>query len=96
MTTPIYDTKDHGSQSGPSYWPNLTSECILAAGVLDLEFWDMKPWTWPGTIDAVQAPFLKQCVGNDADAAMFQMLEDLDKYMGKRSELRPLTCDHIV
>ena len=55
LIMPIYDAKGHISQSGPSYWSNLTSEFALAAAVLDPEFWDMEPWTWPGAIDAVQA-----------------------------------------
>ena len=70
LIMPIYEVKDHVSHCGPSYWSNLTSEFVLAAAVLDLEFWDMMPWMWPGAIDAVQAQFSKHYIGADGDRAL--------------------------
>ena len=84
MIRPIFKAKDVSSQSGPSYWENLSSEFALAAGVLDPEFWDAKPWLWEGAIDAVQAQFRKRYAGNDVDAASRQMLTELDLYKDKR------------
>jgi hypothetical protein len=84
MIRPIFEAKGVSSQSGPSYWENLSSEFALAAGVLDPEFWDAKPWLWEGAIDAVQAQFRKRYAGNDVDAASRQMLTELDLYKDKR------------
>jgi hypothetical protein len=90
LIRPIYEAKDHPSQSGPSYWENLTSEFALAAGVLDPEFWSLKPWLWPGAIDAVQAQFRKRYVGPDIESATRQMLIELDLYKDKRGKFAPV------
>ena len=64
----------------------------MAAAVPDPKFWDMKPWMWPGSIDAVQAQFSKRYVGANVDAALCRMLEDLDNYKGKRGKF---TATHL-
>jgi hypothetical protein len=90
LIRPRFEAKDHPSQSGPSYWENLTSEFALAAGVLDPELWPLKPWLWPGAIDAVQAQFRKCYVGPDIEGATRQMLIELDLYKDKRGKFAPM------
>lgn len=89
LIQPIFDAKDHLSQSGPSYWDNLTSEFALAAGVPDPEFHEGKPWLWPSAIDAVTAQFRKRYSSASIGEDTRKMLSDFDLFKDKRGKFSP-------
>ena len=72
-----------------SYLQNLTSEFTLAAGVLDPEFSGVKPWLWPGAIEALTTQFRKRYNGTQLDEDTHQMLSEFDLYKDKREKFSP-------
>ena len=90
LIKPIFEAKDIESQSGPTYWENLTSEFALAASVVDPEFHSQKPWLWDGALDAVRAQFEKRYQGETAEKEkeLRQLLRELDMYANKTGKLQ--------